>query len=122
MPNFIRLIIWDAIFFLVISVGYAGSQAVDNRTIAFVIILLTCAACGALLARLSIWGIYWVEIVFVGLPALYLAVCPLLAPFVSHLSFLPFPLVPQALLKESAMVLHVAGALIFGFMMRHMVH
>lgn len=116
MPRFLRLIIWDALFFLVLSTGYAASNLLRNEIPSYLVLLLTCAVCGAFLAQLSLWGIGWLELVFVGLPALYLALCPILAPWLNSLSWVPFSLVPESLLRSSADTLHLAGGLTAGFM------
>ncbi len=117
MSRFLRLIIWDALFFLVLSTGYAASQLLSSTTSSYLVLLLTCVVCGAFLAQLSLWGIGWMELVFVGLPALYLALSPLLAPVLNGLTWVPFALVPDALLHSSANTLHFAGALTVGFML-----
>lgn len=118
MPHFLRLIIWDALFFLILSVGYAASQSLGGAMTSYVAVLLTCVVCGIFLAQLAIWRIGWMELILVGLPALYLALAPLLAPLLNSIEALPFPLVPSALLKDSAMILHLAGGLTAGFLVR----
>lgn len=118
MPRFLRLIIWDALFFLVLTVGYGASQYVGSQaTVSYLITALTCLVCGAFLSQLSLWGIGWPERILVGLPALYLALSPCLAVWVGNPSFLPFPLVPAALLQSAASPLRMAGALTVGFLL-----
>ncbi len=116
MPRFLRLIIWDALFFLVLSTGYAASQLLRDESPSYLVLILTCVVCGAFLAQLSLWGIGWLELIVVGLPALYLALCPLLAPWLNNLSWISISLVPESLLRSSADTLHLAGALTVGFM------
>ena len=69
MPRFLRLIIWDAMFFLILTAGYAAVQYLGPQTTAaYLVTMLTCAVCGAFLAQLSSWGIHWAELILVGLP------------------------------------------------------
>lgn len=118
MPHFLRLIIWDALFFLILTSGYGISQYLGTQTsAAYLVTLLTCLICGAFLAQLSRWGIGWAERILVGLPALYLAAAPFLSAWIGNPAFLPFPLVPEALLQSAASSLRMAGALIVGFLL-----
>ncbi|MGN1013917.1 MAG: hypothetical protein ACI4PM_01010 [Butyricicoccus sp.] len=118
MPRILRLIIWDALFFLILSVGYAAGQALNGTALlSYAVSLATCVLFGIFLAQLALWGVGWPELILVGLPALYLALSPFLAPLVNGIA--PFPLVPQVLLNSSALSLRLGGALTFGFLLWH---
>ena len=118
MPRVLRLIIWDALFFLILSVGYAAGQALSGVTaISYAVSLATCVLFGIFLAQLALWGIGWPELILVGLPALYLALSPFFAPLVNGIA--PVVLVPQVLLESSAQTLRLGGALTFGFLIWH---
>ena len=118
MPRFLRLIIWDALFFLILTVGYGAIQYLGAQTTAaYLVTVLTCAVCGAFLAQLSAWGVHWPELILVGLPALYLVLAPFLSVWVDASAVLPFPLVPDALLQSAASSLRMAGALTLGFLL-----
>ena len=116
MQRFLRLIIWDALFCIVPTVGYAASNALDSSTAHYVVTLLTVAVCGAFLSQLSRWGSGKMEIFLVALPALYLALAPFLAPFLNALP-LSFNLVPAALLTAKTASLRIASALVAGFIL-----
>lgn len=118
MPRFLRLIIWDALFFLILTAGYAAVQHLGTQTTAaYLITMLTCAVCGAFLAQLSSWEIHWTELIVVGLPALYLVLAPFLSVWVDAVGVLPFPIVPDALLQSASSSLRMAGALTVGFLL-----
>ena len=120
MPHFLRLIIWDALFFLILTAGYGiGQYLGPQTTAAYLVTLLTCLVCGAFLAQLSLRGVGWPERILVGLPALYLACAPFLSAWIGSPAFLPFPLVPEALLQPASSSLRMAGALTVGFLLWH---
>lgn len=116
MKRFLRLLIWDALYCVVPAVGYAASASVGASAAADAVTLLTCAVCGAFLSQLSRWGTSWMEILFVALPGLYLALAPWLAPWLNALA-LSFDPVPAALLTARADALRMAGALAAGFLL-----
>lgn len=118
MPRFLRLIIWDAMFFLILTAGYAAVQYLGPQTTAaYLVTMLTCAVCGAFLAQLSSWGIHWAELILVGLPALYLVLAPFLSVWVDTAGFLPFLIVPDCLLQSASSTLRMAGALTLGYLL-----
>lgn len=114
MQRFLRLVIWDALFCIVPTVGYAASSALNSSTANYIVTLLTFAVCGAFLAQLARWGTSKMELFVVALPALYLALAPFLAPFLNSLP-LSFDLVPSVLLTAQTSSLRTAGALVAGF-------
>ena len=116
MQRFLRLLIWDALFCVVPTVGYAASSMLTSSTANYVVTLLTFAVCGAFLAQLSRWGSTWMEVVFVALPGLHLALAPFLAPLLNGLP-LSFDLVPALLLTAQTTSLRTAGALAAGFVL-----
>lgn len=116
MQRLLRLLIWDALFCLVPTVGHAASAALTTSTADTTVTLLTCAVCGAFLAQLARWGSSWMEVVLVALPGLYVALAPFLAPLLNGLP-LSFDPVPAALLTARAASLRTAGALAAGFVL-----
>lgn len=116
MQRFFRLLIWDALFFIVPTVGYSASSVMTSSTASYVVSLLTLAVLGAFLAQLSRWGSSRMEFICVGLPGLYLALAPFLAPLLNSLS-LSFDLVPAFLLTAQATSLRLAGGLVAGFVL-----
>lgn len=111
--RFLRLLIWDALYCIVPTVGYAAVSVLGASGGA-VAMLLVCACCGAFLAQLSRWGTSWMNVLFVAIPGLYLALAPYLAPMLNSLP-LSFDLVPAFLTTSSAAMLRQAGALAAGF-------
>ncbi len=116
MQRLLRLLIWDALFYVVPTVGYAASSALTSSTAIYVVTLLTFIFCGAFLSQLSRWGSTWMEVIFVALPGLYLAFAPFLAPLLNQLS-LSFDLVPAFLLTARTTSLRTMGALAAGFVL-----
>lgn len=108
MKQFLRLIVWDALFFIVLTVGLSVSGQFSG-SISYGITVLSLAVCGAFLAELSKWGIGTRELIAVGLPALYLALTPVLG-------YLPvtIDLVPRQLEGMPALY-HYMAALTAGF-------
>ncbi len=111
--RFFRLLIWDALYCIVPAVGYAATSVLGSSG-GVVVTLLMSAFCGAFLAQLSRWGTGWMNVLFVALPGLYLALAPYLAPLLNSLP-LSFDLVPAFLLTSKAVMLRQAGALAAGF-------
>ncbi|MGN1030804.1 MAG: hypothetical protein ACI4PQ_04305 [Butyricicoccaceae bacterium] len=108
MKQFLRLVAWDALFFIVLTVGISLSGQVGG-TPSYLITILTLAVCGAFLAELNKWGIGVLELIVVGVPALYLALTPVLGALP-----VSFPLVPSQLAGMPALY-HYAGAVAAGF-------
>lgn len=111
--RFLRLLIWDALYCIVPTIGYAAISALGPSGGA-VAMLLVCAFCGAFLAQLSRWGTSRMNVIVVAMPGLYLALAPYLAPMLNSLP-LSFDLVPAFLVTSSAAMLRQAGALAAGF-------
>lgn len=109
-----RLLIWDVLFYIIPTIGYAASSVLGSSAANAVIILLVCIVSGAFLSQLSRWGNSWVETVFITVPAVYLTLAPYIA---SPLNALPlsFDLVPAILLTERATLLRQSAALVTGF-------
>ncbi len=116
MQRLLRLIIWDALFCVVLTASTAAAASVTTSSGVYIINLLTAAVCGAFLAQLSRWGSGRLEVVIVGLPGLYLALAPFLAPYLNALP-LSFDLVPAALLSQSTGTLRTGAALAAGFIL-----
>ncbi|MDO5784884.1 MAG: hypothetical protein Q4P20_07455 [Eubacteriales bacterium] len=112
--RFLRLLIWDALYCIVPTVGYAATSVLGSSGGGAVVTLLMCAFCGAFLAQLSRWGTSWMNVIVVTIPGLYLALAPYLAPLLNGLP-LSFDLVPAFLLTSKAVMLRQAGALAAGF-------
>ena len=111
--RFFRLLIWDALYCIVPTVGYAATSVLGSSG-GIVVTLLMGAVCGAFLAQLSRWGTGWLNVIVVAIPGLYLALAPYLAPLLNGLP-LSFDLVPAFLLTSKATTLRQAGALAAGF-------
>ena len=111
--RFLRLLIWDELYCIVPTVGYAAISVLGPSGGA-VAMLLVCACCGAFLAQLSRWSTSWMNVIVVAIPGLYLALAPYLAPMLNSLP-LSFDLVPAFLVTSSAAMLRQAGALAAGF-------
>lgn len=122
MPRLLRLVIWDALFFLILTTGYAVCQYLGEASAsAYLVSVLTCCVCGAFLAQLSLWGIGWAELLLVGLPALYLALAPFLCVVSEYAAALPC-LVPDALVQSPSASLRLAGAGTVGFLIWEKFH
>ena len=110
------LLVWDAMFCIVLSISHFASTTLISPDSNYVVTLITLAVCGAFLGHLS--HIDGLTLVFVTLPALYLALAPFLAPFLNALA-LPLPngisLVPDVLLSSDTLLLRYAGALTAGY-------
>lgn len=112
--RFLRLLIWDALYCILLSVSYSASSVVSSDSVRYAITLLTCILCGAFLSHLP--GRDILTILFVAVPGLYLALAPVLAPFFAVLPFtLPFNPVPSILLASKTASLRYAGALAAGY-------
>ncbi|HBI64756.1 MAG TPA: hypothetical protein DDX51_06520 [Clostridiales bacterium] len=116
MQRFLRLIIWDALYCIVPTVGYAAISVLTSPTVKYIVILLVCVFGSAFLAQLSRWGAGWQEIVLIALPGLYIALAPFTAPLLNAIP-IPFDPVPAMLLKEQTVCLRAAGALAAGFVL-----
>ena len=112
--RFFRLLIWDALYCIVPTVGYAATSVLGASGGSAIVMLLMCAVCGAFLSQLSRWGTSLMNVLVVGVPGLYLALAPYLAPLLNGLP-LSFDLVPAFLLTSRAAMLRQAGALAAGF-------
>ncbi len=108
MRQFLRLIVWDALFFIVLTIGLSISGQLSG-TPAYGVTILTLAVCGAFLAELSKWGIGTLELIAVGLPALYLALTPVLNGLPVTIDLVPSPL------EGMPALYHYMGALTAGF-------
>ena len=111
--RFFRLLIWDALYCIVPTVGYAATSVLGASGSAIVMLLMS-AVCGAFLSQLSRWGTGLMNVLVVGVPGLYLALAPYLAPLLNGLP-LSFDLVPAFLLTSRAAMLRQAGTLAAGF-------
>lgn len=114
-----RLLIWDALFCIILTVSYSASAAVLTPTLQYLVALATCAVCGAFLGQLPQRTDAMVMIL-VTIPALYIALAPFLSPFLAWLvNSLPLPfsikLVPNILLSQKTQTLRYACALVGGF-------
>ena len=114
-----RLLIWDALFCIILTVSYSVSAAVVTPTLQYLITLVTCAICGAFLGQLPQRSDPLL-LIFGTIPALYVALAPLLAPGLTWLmNALPLPfsiqLVPNILLSQKTQPLRYACALVGGF-------
>lgn len=116
MQRFFRLMIWDALFCIVLSAGTAAAASLTTSRAVYIVNLLSIAVCGAFLSQLSRWGSSRMELFVVALPALYLALAPFLAPWLNSLP-LSFDLVPAALLSNSTVTLRTGAALAAGFVL-----
>lgn len=112
--RFFRLLIWDALYCIVPTVGYAATSVLGASGGSVIVTLLMSAVCGAFLSQLSRWGTGWMNVLVVGVPGLYLTLAPYLAPLLNGLP-LSFDLVPAFLLTSRATMLRQAGALAAGF-------
>lgn len=81
------LLVWDAMFCIVLSISHFASATLISPDSSYIVTLITFAVCGAFLGHLP--HVDGLTIVFVTLPALYLALAPFLAPI---LNTLPLPL------------------------------
>ena len=81
------LLVWDAMFCIVLSISHFASATLISPDSSYIVTLITFAVCGAFLGHLT--HVDGLTIVFVTLPALYLALAPFLAPI---LNTLPLPL------------------------------
>lgn len=118
-----RLLIWDALFCIILTISYSASAAVTTPTLQYVVLLITCLICGAFLGQLPHHSDALV-LIFVTLPALYVALAPLLSPFLTWLmNSLPLPfsvqLVPDILLSQKTQNLRYACAIVGGFTLFH---
>ena len=106
------LLVWDAMFCIVLSISHFASATLISPNSSYIVTLITFAVCGAFLGHLP--HVNGLTIVFVTLPALYLALAPFLAPI---LNTLPggISLVPAALLSPDTLLLRYAGALTAGY-------
>lgn len=108
MRQVIRLVIWDALFFLLLTIG-TGISASLSGVFSYAFTVLMLSFCGAFLAALGRWGIGLREYLVVGLPALYLALIPVLRAFAATAG-----LVPDAL-NHMPVLYHYMGAVTAGF-------
>lgn len=110
------LLVWDAMFCIVLSISHFASATLISPDSSYIVTLITFAVCGVFLGHLP--HVNGLTIVFVTLPALYLALAPFLAPILNTLP-LPLPggisLVPAALLSPDTLLLRYAGALTAGY-------
>ncbi|MCD8355046.1 MAG: hypothetical protein LUE11_00530 [Clostridia bacterium] len=118
-----RLLIWDALFCIVLSVSYSASTALTTSTSQYIITLITCAVCGAFLSQLPP-RFDALTFLLVTIPGLYLALAPFLSPYLTPLlSILPLPAsfqpVPSILLSPQTEALRCAGALVAGYTLFH---
>lgn len=110
----LRLLMWDALYCIAVSVGYAASAAVSSGPVRYAVTLLTCVLCGAFLSHLPRRDP--LTVLLVTVPSLYLALAPVLASLLAVLPFsLPFRLVPSVLLASKTAPLRYAGALAAGY-------
>lgn len=114
-----RLLTWDALFCVILTISYSASAAVTTSTLQYLVLLITCLICGVFLGQLPQRSDALVFL-FVTLPALYVALAPLLSPFLTWLvDSLPLPfsikLVPDVLLSQKTQNLRYACALVSGF-------
>lgn len=116
MQRLIRLIIWDALFCLIPTIGYAATASLTSTRAIYIVSLLVYAACGAFLSQLSRWGSGRMEIIFVAIPGLYIALAPFLAPYLNAMP-LSFDPVPAILLSSATVSLRTSGALAAGFVL-----
>lgn len=115
----LRLLIWDALLCIILTISYAASAAVVTPTMQYCIALATCVVCGIFLAQLP-QRADLLLIIFITIPAIYVALAPLLFPLLDWLAnvfSLPFSLhlVPAILLSRKTQTLRYACALIAAF-------
>ena len=65
------LLVWDAMFCIVLSISHFASATLISPDSSYIVTLITFAVCGAFLGHLP--HVDGLTIVFVTLPALYLA-------------------------------------------------
>ncbi len=121
MQRFFRLLIWDALYCIVPTVGYAALSILTNSDATYLITLIVYAVCAAFLSQLSRWGSSCMTLLLVALPGLYLALAPFLAPFLNALP-IPFDPVPAILLHSKTELLRQCGALAAGFALWQSIH
>lgn len=121
MQRFFRLLIWDALYCIVPTVGYAALSILTNPNATYIITLIVFAVCAAFLSQLSRWGSGGLTLLLVALPGIYLALAPFLAPLLNGLP-VPFDFVPAILLLSKTELLRQCGALAAGFALWQNIH
>lgn len=114
MKRFLRVLVWDALYCLLPTVGYAAQSLLNSSAANDVITLLVFAFCGIFLSQLSRWGTSPLEFCFTAIPAVYIALAPFFAPMLALIP-IPFSLVPAILLSSQTTLLRTCWALAAGF-------
>lgn len=114
LKRLFRVLMWDALYCLLPTIGFAAKTLLSDSPLSDVITLLVFAFCGIFLSQLSRWGNGGIEFFFTLLPAIYLALAPYLAPLLALIPT-PFSLVPAVLLSAQTNLLRTCWALAGGF-------